>query len=178
MLFGGMYVTIGDAAESFHVHQIIPISNHAVSNQLLSPHLCLAMQFFGLRLAKRSLAPCLKFWAKLMLFGGMNVTICAAAEPFHVHQIIQISVNSVYVQPAPESPSVPGHAIFWAEIGKKFGTPCIKFCAKLMLFGDMYGPYVMLLNHSMSTILDKAVGDPTVDGLVKAALFDAVTCWE
>ena len=59
-----------DAAEPFHVLHMCPMGDDAVLNQLLSPHLCQAMPVFGLRVAKSS-APCLKFWAKLMLFGGM-----------------------------------------------------------------------------------------------------------
>ena len=64
------HVTMRDAAEPFNVLLMCPMSDDAVSNQLLSPHLCVAMPLFGLRLAESS-APCLKFWAKLMLFGGM-----------------------------------------------------------------------------------------------------------
>ena len=46
------HVTIQDVAEPFHVIHMGPMSDDAVSNQLLSPHLCLAAPPFGLRLAK------------------------------------------------------------------------------------------------------------------------------
>jgi hypothetical protein len=41
------HVTEYDAAESFHVLHMGPMSDDAVPNQLLSPHLCLAMPLFG-----------------------------------------------------------------------------------------------------------------------------------
>ena len=46
------HVTIQDAAEPFNVLHMCPMSDDAVSNQLLSLHLCLAVPLFGLRLAK------------------------------------------------------------------------------------------------------------------------------
>jgi hypothetical protein len=42
-----MHVTEYDDAESFHVLHMGPMSDDAVPNQLLSPHLCLAMPLFG-----------------------------------------------------------------------------------------------------------------------------------
>ena len=44
------HVTEYDAAESFHALYMGPRSGDAVSNQLLSPHLCLAKPLFGLQL--------------------------------------------------------------------------------------------------------------------------------
>ena len=55
------HVAIQDAAEpfNFNVLHMDPMNDDAVSNQLLGPHLCLAIPLFGLRWAK-SLTPCLK----------------------------------------------------------------------------------------------------------------------
>jgi hypothetical protein len=64
-----------DAAESFHVLHMGPMSDDAVSsNQLLSPNLCLlAMPLFGRGQAKRLVFLSHHFWNKLaMLFGGMS----------------------------------------------------------------------------------------------------------
>jgi hypothetical protein len=60
-----------DAAESFHVLHMDPMSDDAVSNQLLSPHLCPSMPLFGPGWAKVWHIAA-KTQAKLMLFGGMS----------------------------------------------------------------------------------------------------------
>ena len=44
------HVTECDAAEPFHDLHMGPMSDDAVSNQLLGPHLCPAMALVGLRL--------------------------------------------------------------------------------------------------------------------------------
>jgi hypothetical protein len=64
------HVTEYDAAESFHVLHMGPMSDDAVSNQLLSSNLCLlAMPLFGPGQAK-SLVLCNHFWNQLLLPGA------------------------------------------------------------------------------------------------------------
>ncbi len=60
-------LTIYAAAEPFHVLHMGPMSDDAVSNQLLGPHLNQAMPLFGLPLAK-SLHFATESWAVLMMF--------------------------------------------------------------------------------------------------------------
>jgi hypothetical protein len=64
------HVTECNAAEPFHAFHMGPMSDDAVSNQLLSPHLYQAMPLIVLLLAK-GLATLPPLLGKLMLFGGM-----------------------------------------------------------------------------------------------------------
>jgi hypothetical protein len=51
------------------------------------------------------------------------VTEYDAAESFHIPCPLYGSKEwRCSVKPAPKSPSVPGHATFWAAVGKQFGT--------------------------------------------------------
>jgi hypothetical protein len=58
------------------------------------------------------------------------VTEYDAAESFHIPCPLYGSKEwRCSVKPAPESPSVPGHATFWAAVGKQFGT-CLQILSK------------------------------------------------
>jgi hypothetical protein len=86
-------VTEYDAAEPFHVIHSRPISDDTVSNQLLGPHLCLAISLFGLQLAK-NLELCPRIFSKTDAV-WRNVTEYDAAEPFHVIHMGPISDDAM-----------------------------------------------------------------------------------
>jgi hypothetical protein len=60
------------AAESFHVLHMDSMSDDALLNQLLSPHLCQVIPFFEQQSEKENVTLCYhQLSSKLMLFGGM-----------------------------------------------------------------------------------------------------------